>query len=75
MLDTAQLYLNHKAVGAGIKDAIARGIPREEMFVTTKVAPRFYSGTAIADLIPQFLEELGLEVAPLYFSESSNEPS
>jgi len=65
LLDTAQLYLNHKGVGAGIKDAIARGIPREEIFVTTKIPPRFYSGTEAADLIPQFLEELGLEYIDL----------
>ena len=36
-LDTAHLYLNHKAVGEGIRQAIARGVPRDEIFLTTKI--------------------------------------
>ncbi|MGX7112303.1 aldo/keto reductase [Gemella cuniculi] len=33
-IDTAQLYLNEKGVGEGIK---ASGVPREELFITTKL--------------------------------------
>ena len=40
LIDTAQLYLNHKAVGLGIRDAMARGVPRSEIFVTTKLTPQ-----------------------------------
>jgi len=65
LLDTAQLYLNHKAVGAGIQEAIKRGIPREEIYVTTKITPRFFSGDSISKLIPEFLEELQVEYLDL----------
>lgn len=34
-IDTAQAYGNERGVGAGIK---ACGIPREELFVTSKIA-------------------------------------
>ena len=34
-IDTAQAYRNEQGVGEGIK---ACGVPREEMFVTTKLA-------------------------------------
>ena len=60
LLDTAQLYLNHRAVGLGIKDAIARGIPRSEMFITTKLTPRFYSGDSPTSAVAEWLEELGV---------------
>ena len=33
-IDTAQLYGNEKSVGTGIRES---GIPREELFVTTKL--------------------------------------
>jgi len=65
LLDTAQLYLNHKAVGAGIQEAMALGVPREEIFVTTKIPPRFYADEEISKLIPQFLEELQVEYLDL----------
>ncbi|KAL1508715.1 hypothetical protein AB1Y20_004810 [Prymnesium parvum] len=64
-LDTAQMYLNHKAVGRGIALAMARGVPREEIFVTTKIPPRFYAGQAPAAAVAESLEELGLEYVDL----------
>jgi diketogulonate reductase-like aldo/keto reductase len=64
-LDTAQLYLNHEAVGKGIAAAVARGVPRKEIFVTTKLAPRFYSGDDPAASVAQWLKELGVEYIDL----------
>ena len=43
-LDAAYLYMNNEAIGHGIAAAAARGIPRSELFVTSKLGPRFYSG-------------------------------
>jgi 2,5-diketo-D-gluconate reductase A len=40
-LDTAEAYGNEEAVGRGIKSS---GIPREELFVTTKMWIRAQSG-------------------------------
>jgi len=65
LLDTAQLYLNHKGVGAGIKEAMKRGVPREEIYVTTKLPARFFSGDSISKFIPEFLEELQIEYLDL----------
>eukprot|EP00928_Gymnodinium_smaydae_P066297 TRINITY_DN49333_c0_g1_i1.p1 TRINITY_DN49333_c0_g1~~TRINITY_DN49333_c0_g1_i1.p1 ORF type:complete len:396 (-),score=70.72 TRINITY_DN49333_c0_g1_i1:203-1342(-) len=36
-IDTASMYLNHESVGAAMKEAIARGIPRKDIFLTTKL--------------------------------------
>ena len=65
LIDTADMYLNHRAVGLGIKDAIARGIPRSEIFVVTKILPRSYGGDGVAEAVPRFLEELGLDYLDL----------
>jgi len=49
-IDTALLYNNQEAVGAGIRDAVAAGlVKREELFVTTKVA--FYPAGADASSV------------------------
>jgi diketogulonate reductase-like aldo/keto reductase len=64
-IDTAQLYLNHRPIGEGIKEAIKRGVPRKEIFVTTKVFPRSYGDNATTTAVHGFLEELGLEYIDL----------
>ncbi len=64
-IDTAHLYLNHKAIGQGIKEAIRRGVPREQIFVTTKVFPSHYGRNFTSDIVPTYLEELGLEYIDL----------
>jgi diketogulonate reductase-like aldo/keto reductase len=59
-IDTAQGYENERAVGAGIR---ASGVPREEIFVTTK----FFPGRADAELeAERSLEKLGLDHVDLY---------
>jgi diketogulonate reductase-like aldo/keto reductase len=59
-IDTAQGYANERAVGAGIR---ASGVPREEIFVTTK----FFTGHADAELeAERSLEKLGLDHLDLY---------
>jgi 2,5-diketo-D-gluconate reductase A len=62
-IDTAAAYGNEQQVGAAIA---ASGIPREELFITTKLAnPDHKSG----DIIPAFdasLEKLGLGYVDLY---------
>ena len=62
-IDTAAAYNNEKEVGAAIA---ASGIPRDELFITTKLAnPDLASG----EIIPPFdasLEKLGLDYVDLY---------
>src|SRR4029078_464979 len=63
LIDTAASYMNEAAVGQGIKDA---RIPREELFVTTKlwVQDAGYERTRLA--IDNSLHRLRLEYLDLY---------
>jgi 2,5-diketo-D-gluconate reductase A len=59
-VDTATIYRNEQSVGA----ALARsGLPREDVFVTTKWAPMHRS---VASELARSLERLGLEYVDLY---------
>ncbi len=59
-IDTASLYRNEESVGAALR---ASGVPREEVFVTTKLHPQW--GDAVAELEAS-LDRLGLERVDLY---------
>ena len=45
----------------GIREAIARGVPRSEMFIVTKLVPRFFSGDEPDGQVPRWLKELGVD--------------
>ncbi|MEH7444806.1 aldo/keto reductase [Bacillus sp. JJ1122] len=62
-IDTAAVYQNEEGVGQAIKEA---GVPREELFVTTKVwnADQGYESTLKA--FETSMEKLGLEYLDLY---------
>lgn len=69
-IDTADLYLNHRAIGEGIRMAMRRGVPRSEIFVTTKIPPDFF-GTDNAEMwMERVLDELGLEYVDLVLLHS-----
>ena len=63
LIDTAAAYMNEEAVGRAIKKS---GVPREELFITTKswVQDASYEGAKQA--IETSLEKLGLEYIDLY---------
>ena len=63
LIDTAAAYLNEKAVGEAIKKC---GVPREELFITTKlwVQDATYEGAKKA--IQTSLDNLGLDYLDLY---------
>ncbi len=62
-IDTAMAYGNEKSVGEAIKDS---GIPREEIFVTTKL-PAEHKGYAIAHkCFEKSLSDLGLDYIDMY---------
>jgi len=62
-IDTAQLYRNEEGVGRGIADS---GLPREEIFITTKLANAAHGfDSAIAELETS-LTKLGLDYIDLY---------
>ena len=64
-IDTAAIYQNEEAVGVAIKDS---GIPREEIFVTTKVwnADQGFDNTLRA--FETSLKKLGLDYVDLYLT-------
>lgn len=57
-IDTAQAYGNEAGVGRGVKFC---GIPREELFVTSKVAAEHKSYETAARSIDETLEKTGLD--------------
>lgn len=63
LIDTASFYYNEAAVGSAIKKC---GVPREELFITTKlwVSEGGYENTKIA--FERSLQKLGLEYLDLY---------
>jgi len=68
LIDTASLYQNESAVGNAIKKS---GVPREELFITTKlwVQDAGYEKTKIA--FQKSLDELQLEYLDLYLLHQS----
>ncbi|HEY2161065.1 MAG TPA: aldo/keto reductase [Solirubrobacteraceae bacterium] len=59
-LDTAQAYGNEESVGQGLRES---GVPREEVFITTKFFPRHKDPAAEAE---RSLARLGVEHVDLY---------
>ena len=57
-VDTAQAYGNERGVGEGIRTC---GIPREELFVTSKVAAEHKTYEAAAASIDKTLTDMGLD--------------
>lgn len=63
-VDTAQAYGNEESVGEGLRES---GVPREEVFVTTKFNPTREDPVAEAE---RSLERLGLDRVDLYIVHS-----
>ncbi|MBQ2640277.1 MAG: aldo/keto reductase [Bacilli bacterium] len=61
LIDTANAYVNERAVGRGIKSS---GVAREEIFVSTKLWPTEYENP---NAIDETLERLGLDYIDLLF--------
>jgi len=62
-IDTAAAYFNEAEVGRAVKDS---GIPREEIFVTSKLWIQDYGYEAAKKGIATSLEKLGLDYIDLY---------
>ena len=60
-IDTAVLYHNEKEVGRAVRDS---GVPREELFVTTKIWPTDYSDPLSA--FEKSMRELGIDYLDAY---------
>ena len=65
-IDTAQAYFNEESVGAAIKTALAGGLKREELFITTKL---WISDAGEEQALKAFdasMKKLGLDYLDLY---------
>lgn len=58
LIDTAQAYGNERGVGEGVRNC---GLPREQLFVTSKVAAEAKSYEEAARSIDETLAKMGLE--------------
>ena len=63
LIDTAAAYMNEKAVGEAIKKS---GVPREELFITTKLWVQDASYEAAKKAIQTSQDNLGLSYLDLY---------
>lgn len=65
-VDTAALYANEEGVGQAVRGAVAAGLPREEVFVTSKVwnTDQGYDSTLAA--FDASMDRLGLDYLDLY---------
>ena len=62
-IDTAAIYKNEESVGRAIKDS---GIPREELFITTKLWNDNRTYEEAQEAFAQSMERLGLDYLDLY---------
>ena len=66
LIDTAQAYYNEEGVGAAIKSAIAGGVKREELFITTKLWISDVSEERALKAFDASMKKLGLDYLDLY---------
>jgi 2,5-diketo-D-gluconate reductase A len=62
LVDTAENYRNERGVGLGLK---ASGVPREELFVTTKFNKEWHGVELAAEACERGLDRLGLDYLDL----------
>ena len=61
-IDTAHAYQNERSVGKAVKES---GIPREEIWITTKLWPSEYGEGKTSDAIDKMLKRLGTDYIDL----------
>lgn len=66
LIDTAQAYRNEEGVGAAVKTAIAGGVKREELFITTKLWVSDVSEDRALKAFDASMKKLGLDYLDLY---------
>ncbi|KLT66744.1 aldo/keto reductase [Pedobacter sp. BMA] len=67
LIDTAESYMNEEAVGNAIKRS---GVPREELFITTKIWIQNYGYESTLKAFEQALKRLQLDYLDLYLMHS-----
>jgi 2,5-diketo-D-gluconate reductase A len=62
LFDTAENYRNERGVGAGLR---ASGVPREELFVTTKFNARWHGRDLVRQALEGSVQRLGVDYVDL----------
>ncbi|MBR4195527.1 MAG: aldo/keto reductase [Synergistaceae bacterium] len=63
-IDTAHAYQNERGVGSGVKDS---GIPRGEIWITSKLWPTDYNSGNVEEAISKMLQRLGTDYIDLVY--------
>ncbi|MBQ9389005.1 MAG: aldo/keto reductase, partial [Synergistaceae bacterium] len=63
-IDTAHAYQNERGVGAAVKES---GIPRNEIWITSKLWPTDYNSGNVEESINKMLERLGTDYIDLLY--------
>ncbi|KAH8109889.1 Aldo/keto reductase [Phellopilus nigrolimitatus] len=66
-IDTAQMYRNEAEVGRAIHES---GVPRDEVFVTTKIYHNLHGYDSTLDIVEKSLSKLGSSYIDLYLIHS-----
>jgi len=61
-IDTADMYGTHAAVGAALRES---GVPRSEVFITTKLWSHSVAADKVAPAVDRFLDELQMDYVDL----------
>ena len=61
-IDTAAMYYNEKGVGDAVR---ACGVPREELFITTKICDSCYTNEETLHTVDHSMKQLGLDYVGL----------
>src|SRR5271168_3129886 len=64
--DCASVYGNEKQIGAALKDVMASGIRREELWITSKLWNDKHSENDVTPCCEQSLADLGLDYLDMY---------
>lgn len=71
-LDDAALYSNHREVGQGLRQAVELGVPREEIYFTTKIWPADFGFEATTAWVERTMEETGLDYVDMVLLHAAN---
>ncbi len=69
-IDTAQIYKNEEYVGDGI---LSSGVPRKEIFLTTKIWVDYFKANALINSVQESLEKLKTDYVDLILLHWPNE--
>lgn len=70
-LDCATIYENHAEVGAALKKVVPSVVPREALFITSKLWNNAHQPAEVEKQLDETLKDLGVEYLDLYRASSS----